>query len=128
MDQTYDYDDRLAVPDGHATCRPRIFAQGDDIVCLATERHDQFGGPPLADRAAALATYAERYHHPIHAAGHFTWIEQDDYTRDSGHRGARELFTIVAFRRGDDGALIEPTRTRSDRAAIETLIGQLVGV
>lgn len=128
MNQTYDYDYRLAVPGGHATCRLRIFAQGDEIVCLATELHDQFGGTLLADRAATLATYAEGYHHPAHNVGHFTWVEQDDYTRDSGHRGARETFATVAFRRGTDGALIEPTRTSSNRAAIETMIGQSVGV
>ncbi len=126
MNQTYDYDYRLAVPGGHATCRLRVFAQGDDIVCLATERHDQFGGTLLADRDAALATYAERYHHPAHDVGHFTWVEQDDYTRDSAHRGARETFATVTFQRGADGALIAPTRTMSDRATIEALLGHPV--
>jgi hypothetical protein len=128
MNQTYDYDYRLAVPGGHATCRLRVFAEGDDIARLATEVHDRFGGTILADRSAALAAYAEGYHHPARAVGHCTWVEQDDYTRDSEHHGARETFATVAFQRGPDGALITPLRTSSNRAAIETLIGQPVGV
>lgn len=126
MTQTHDYRYRLAVPGGHATCRMRVYAQGDDILCLATERHDRFAGSYLAGNATALATQAEHWHHPGRD-GRFTWVEHDDYPRGSGPAGISEAFALVAFHHERDGAVNTPSRRAVDRATIEALLGHALG-
>ena len=123
MTQTHDYRYRLAVPGGHATCRMRVYARGDDVLCLATEHHDRFTGAFLAAHATELATQAAAWHHPA-PRGHFTWIEHDEYASGNGPAGISEAFALVTFGHNSDNTPGTPTRRPLARAAVEALLGQ----
>lgn len=126
MRLTHDYRYRLAVPGGHATCQMRIFAQDENVVCLATEHHDHFIGSFLEANSTAIATQVEHWHHPGQF-GQFTWVEQDTYPGGIGPGGANETFSLVTFQRDNDGAMSTPSRHAIDRATVETMIGHTFG-
>ena len=125
--QTHDYQYWLAVPGGRSRCRIRIYQVGGRTIGLATQRQDKFGGTALSDHAAALATQVEQWHHPAHDGG-FSWVEHYEFPRGPDPQGRRETFALVAFERDADGALVHPTWQPTDRAAVEALVGQAVGI
>lgn len=125
MAQTYDYLYRMSAPGGHIRIRIRVYREGEQTICLATQRHDVSGEAVLAARTPELATQVEAWHHPARD-GRFLWLEQEEYPGDDGPDGAREVFTVVSFR-DDGGALEEVRRLPIARAAVEALIGQPVG-
>lgn len=124
--QTHDYAYWLAVPGGRSACRIRIYRVGDRTIALATRRQDKFGGAALTDHAAALATRVARWHHPADD-GAFSWVEQYEFPRNDGPHGARETFAAVSFTRDAAKDLMMPVWEPTTRAAVEALVGEVVG-
>jgi hypothetical protein len=125
--QTHDYEYWLAVPGGRSRCRIRIYQVGGRNIGLATQQQDKFGGTALTDHAAHLATQVEQWHHTAHDGG-FTWVEHYEFPRGPDPQGRREIFALVTFERDAAGALTHPTWQSLDRAAVEALVGQAVGI
>lgn len=126
LTQTHDYRWWLAVPGGRSPCRIRVYRVGGRTIGLATQRQDKFGGTALTDHAAALATWVEGWHDPARDGG-FTWVEHYEFPRGPDPRGRRETFAAVTFGRHAGGGLDRPSWSATDRAAVEALIGQVVG-
>ncbi len=124
MTQTHDY--RYHYPDAPVPCRIRVYQAGAQTVCLTTQRQDKFGGAALTEHAAPIATQVEGCHHPARD-GRCTWVEHDEFPLGPDAQGRWETFAWVTFQRGVDGALCNPAREPTDRAAVEALVGQVVG-
>jgi hypothetical protein len=124
MTQTHDY--RYHYPDAPVPCRIRVYRAGAQTVCLATQRQDTFGGAALTEHAAPIATQVAGWHHPAHD-GRCTWVEHYEYPLGPDAQGRWETFALVTFERGGAGELHQPAWRPTDRAAVEALVGQVVG-
>ena len=123
MAATYDYSFRYQAD---ARCRIRVYQVNGQTVCLATQRQDKWGGSGSTDSASRITTEVEGWHHPSHD-GEFIWLEHHEYPRGPNPQGERETFAFVSFERGGAGELRSPARQPTERAAVEALIGQVVG-
>lgn len=119
MARTYDYRYRLAAPGGHATCRVRVYREGEQTLAVVSWRGADWAAATPEDRTVALAATLAGWHHP-RCDGRFLLIEQLAYPRGDGPGGARETFAVVDF--GTSHAL--PRLRPIDRATVEGLIGE----